>query len=144
MRTKAKESSKETKDSSFLNKIKKIGKNISQDFADMPLKLNNVKPATKNPVFSNNDNWFLFQSKAINIQCIEEMNNIFHTLELDPNEASDILVNLFKKYQIKNNDIIPLLESQQRRLVQAKSELNCINRKKKILKKIENSQKKFF
>lgn len=88
--------------------------------------------------FANKENWFLFASKSINLHCIEEISNIFHSIELDPKEASEIIIFLHKKYQIKSNDIAPLLESQQKRLVQAKYEANFISKKKK--KPIINSQ----
>lgn len=81
--------------------------------------------------FANRENWFLFASKSINLQCIEEISNIFHSIELDPKEASEIIIFLHKKYQIKRNDISPLIESQQKRLVQAKYEANFIAKKKK-------------
>ena len=130
-------SSKEKKDG-FMNKIKQLGKNISIDFAEVTTsKSNSVKTPTKIG-FSNQENWFLFAAKAINIQCIEEINNILHSIELDPKEASEILMYLYKKYQIKSNDIQPLLESQQKRLVQLKFEPNfIIKKKKKNIKKIE-------
>lgn len=133
------ESPKEKKDS-FLNKIKKMGKNISIDFADTPTKVKSPIKTSKNFTsgFSNtnnNENWFLFASKAINIQCIEEINQILHAIDLDPKEASEILIFLYQKYQIKQNDIIPLLESQQKKLIESKFEPYFFKRKKKNHKK---------
>lgn len=135
-RTKNRESSKEKKEG-FFHKIKNMGKNISMDLTDTPTKIQSKKPNRTSVGFNNSDNWINFASKAINIQCLEEINNILHSIEMDPKEASEILIFLYKKYQIKNNDILPLLESQQKRLVQLKYEPKFMKKKKNPNKKID-------
>lgn len=140
------DSSKEKKDG-FLNKIKNIGKNISIEFNENQNKLSNASKSPKrslNPL-SNRDSWFSMVSKSINLQCIEELNNIFHAIDLDPREASEILIFLHKKYQIKVNDILPLVESQQKRFVQTKYESNLVfNKKRKSGSKLAAKSKQLF
>jgi len=119
-----------------------MGKTISMDFSETPTK--SKTPTRNSNMGFNNDNWINFASKAINIQCIDEINNILHAIEMEPKEASEILIFLFKKYQIKSNDILPLLESQQKRLVQLKFEPNFVKKKKKSNKKLESLGKELY
>lgn len=104
-----KHTKKEKEKDTLFDRIKKIGNRTnSGDFSEA--NKNGINPNCK-------ENWYMFMSKAIVAQTIEEISSYMAQIKLDPHNSTQIILQLFKTYNIKNNDVIQLVEAQQRRLI---------------------------
>lgn len=99
-----KKSPKIIKENKLFDTIKKFNKNASIDFAD---KSNIISISQKNSNKNLNLNNI---SKSVLSQAIEEISNLMCKLDLKAQESTKTLLAIYNDYNLRNNDMIQLLE----------------------------------
>lgn len=100
-----KKSPKTKKENNFFDSIKKMNKNASIDFADKSNTISTTSQKNSNKYFNLNS-----ISKSVLSQAIEEISNLMCKLDLKAQESTKTLLAIYNDYNLRNNDMIQLLE----------------------------------